>query len=79
MKRKLAFACCCLLVGRVGSHVAAAQVQAAQVPSPTDPAVRAKLNLPVPANPSLPTLFLVGDSTVQERTWRWSAGTVGLG
>ena len=31
----------------------------------TDPALNARLNLPVPANPSLPTLFLVGDSTVR--------------
>jgi lysophospholipase L1-like esterase len=33
--------------------------------SPTDPAVHAKLGLPTPANPHLPTLFLVGDSTVR--------------
>ena len=33
--------------------------------SPTDPAVHAKLGLATPANPHLPTLFLVGDSTVR--------------
>lgn len=33
--------------------------------SPTDPAVHEKLGLPKPANPKLPTLFLVGDSTVR--------------
>jgi len=31
----------------------------------TDPAVHEKLGLPKPANPQLPTLFLVGDSTVR--------------
>ena len=31
----------------------------------TDPARAAKIALPVPANPSLPSLFLVGDSTVR--------------
>jgi unsaturated rhamnogalacturonyl hydrolase len=31
----------------------------------TDPALNAHLNLPVPANPKLPTLWLVGDSTVR--------------
>jgi Lysophospholipase L1 and related esterases len=33
--------------------------------SPSDPAVHEKLGLPKPANPKLPTLFLVGDSTVR--------------
>jgi rhamnogalacturonan acetylesterase len=33
--------------------------------SPTDPAVHEKLGLPKPVNPKLPTLFLVGDSTVR--------------
>jgi lysophospholipase L1-like esterase len=46
--------------------------------SPTDPAVHAKLGLPTPANPQLPTLFLVGDSTVRnghgdgaQGQWGW--------
>jgi rhamnogalacturonan acetylesterase len=34
-------------------------------PLPTDPTVHEKLNLPTPANSHLPTLFLVGDSTVR--------------
>ncbi len=34
-------------------------------PLPTDPAVHEKLNLPKPLNSGLPTLFLVGDSTVR--------------
>ena len=39
--------------------------QPAEPGSPTDPAVHAKLGLLTPANPKLPTLFLVGDSTVR--------------
>jgi len=39
--------------------------QTAQTPSPTDPALHEKLGLPKPANANLPTLFLVGDSTVR--------------
>lgn len=31
----------------------------------TDPAANARLNLPEPKNPALPTLYLVGDSTVR--------------
>jgi lysophospholipase L1-like esterase len=34
-------------------------------PFTTDPTLNARLNLPVPKNPALPTLFLVGDSTVR--------------
>ncbi len=57
-----------------------AQVQPpAQTPSPTDPAaVAAGLHLPVPANPKLPSLILVGDSTVRnghgdgaQGQWGW--------
>jgi len=48
---------------------AVGQVRAQEMPiepgSPTDPAVHAKLGLLTPANPNLPTLFLVGDSTVR--------------
>jgi lysophospholipase L1-like esterase len=43
----------------------AQQTSATPAYAQTDPALNAKLNLPVPANPSLPTLFLVGDSTVR--------------
>jgi len=45
--------------------VAGAQVQPAQVPSPTDPAATARPGLPVPRDPKLPSLILVGDSTVR--------------
>jgi len=57
-----------------------AQVQPpAQTPSPTDPAaVAAGLQQPVPANPKLPSLILVGDSTVRnghgdgaQGQWGW--------
>ena len=41
----------------------AAAPQAAVVS--TDPSIHDRLNLPTPANPKLPTLFLVGDSTVR--------------
>lgn len=39
--------------------------QLAPYVSPTDPALHEKLGLPKPVNASLPTLFLVGDSTVR--------------
>src|SRR6185437_12084962 len=61
---------------------AASRTQAQQMPvepgSPTDPAVHAKLGLLKPANPHLPTIFLVGDSTVRnghgdgaQGQWGW--------
>ena len=66
---------CSVLLISAGAY---AQVQPAQTPSPTDPSVHAKLNLPVPANPKLPTLWLVGDSTVRngkgdggQGQWGW--------
>ena len=56
-----------------GFLLAASEVKrmAVQHPEPasavvdTDPTRTAKIALPVPANPSLPSLFLVGDSTVR--------------
>jgi lysophospholipase L1-like esterase len=51
-----------LILAGVGTVSA---VQSAQTVSPTDPALHEKLGLPKPANPRLPTLFLVGDSTVR--------------
>ena len=51
----------------------------AQTPSPTDPAVHAALHLPVPANPALPTLFLVGDSTVRNGKGDGANGQWGWG
>jgi lysophospholipase L1-like esterase len=54
------------------------QVQPAQVPSPTDPGAHARPPLPTPANPALPSLILVGDSTVRngkgdggQGQWGW--------
>lgn len=47
------------------SQSARAQQLPVEAGSPTDPAVHAKLGLLTPANPHLPTLFLVGDSTVR--------------
>lgn len=66
-----------------------AWAQAKQMPvepgSPTDPAVHARLGLPTPANPHLPTLFIVGDSTVRNGhgdgahgQWGWGEPIVAL-
>jgi lysophospholipase L1-like esterase len=60
----------------VGS--ALGQVQPAQVPSPTDPGAASRPSLPVPKDPKLPSLILVGDSTVRngrgdggQGQWGW--------
>lgn len=45
----------------------------------TDPALNAHLNLPVPKNPNLPTLFLVGDSTVRNGRGDGAHGQWGWG
>jgi len=58
----------------------------AVAPYPATLAVdRSKLNLPVPANPNLPTLFLIGDSTVRNGhgdgangQWGWGEPIVKL-
>ena len=57
----------------------------ALVPSPTDPAANARVNLPTPANPALRSLFLVGDSTVRNGQgdgangqWGWGEPLAGL-
>ena len=47
-------------------------------PATQDP-VRASLRLPVPANPDLPTLFLIGDSTVRNGRGDGSNGQWGWG
>jgi lysophospholipase L1-like esterase len=44
---------------------ASAQAPASPPPQGTDPGVHSSLNLPEAKNPKLPTLFLVGDSTVR--------------
>jgi lysophospholipase L1-like esterase len=49
--------------GRMLADVPAGPAQAATVG--TDPILSEKLNLPTPANQKLPSLFLVGDSTVR--------------
>jgi hypothetical protein len=57
-----------LLMAALVSVVLAAQEPAKNLPmegATTDPAGHAKLGLKPPANPKLPTLFLVGDSTVR--------------
>ena len=50
----------------------------AQTPSPTDPGTQSRPPLPTPANPALPSLILVGDSTVRngkgdggQGQWGW--------
>ena len=48
-----------------GTEVARPQVQPAEAGSPTDPGPRQRIGLPVPKDSKLPTLFLVGDSTVR--------------
>jgi lysophospholipase L1-like esterase len=69
MSTKRFFLACVLLAAPLY-----AQVQPAQTPSPTDPTVK----LPTPANPKLPSLILVGDSTVRngrgdggQGQWGW--------
>lgn len=56
-----------------------AQTQPAQTPSPTDPTTHAALHLPTPANPALPTIFLVGDSTVRNGKGDGAHGQWGWG
>ena len=52
---------------------------AAEVGSPTDPRRGQRIPLPVPANPKLPTLFLVGDSTVRNGQGDGAGGQWGWG
>lgn len=54
-------------------------VQPAQTPSPTDPGARTRPALPVPANPALPSLILVGDSTVRNGQGNGGGGQWGWG
>jgi rhamnogalacturonan acetylesterase len=70
-------------LGLVFCLIFAAAATRAQLPvepgSPTDPAVHAKLGLAVPANAKLPTLFLVGDSTVRNGHGDGAGGQWGWG
>jgi len=75
MKGICAFAVCAVL----SSMSIAAQVQPAQTPSPTDPGAHARPALPVPANPALPSLILVGDSTVRNGQGNGGGGQWGWG
>ena len=58
---------------------AAPQVQPAEAGSPTDPKVRERVPLPVPKDPKLPTLFLIGDSTVRNGQGNGGGGQWGWG
>jgi lysophospholipase L1-like esterase len=61
-------------------HARAAQIQQPpEVGSPTDPKPRERVPLPVPANPNLPSLILVGDSTVRNGQGRGDLGQWGWG
>lgn len=53
--------------------------QAAPAPQSTDPGVTARPPLPEAANPALPTLFLVGDSTVRNGDGTGKGGQWGWG
>ena len=64
MKRPVGFALASIFLVVLAAQTQGQQA-APQTGSPTDPAVHEKLGLPKPANPRLPTLFLVGDSTVR--------------
>jgi len=54
-----------LLAASEVRHMAGGPATSLQAAVSTDPTNVANLHLPVPANPRLPTLFLVGDSTVR--------------
>ncbi len=62
-----------------GATAAPPQVQPAEVGSPTDPKRGQRVPLPLPANPRLPTLFLVGDSTVRNGQGNGASGQWGWG
>ena len=64
---------------QAGATAAPPQVQAAEIGSPTDPKRGERNPLPVPANAKLPTLFLVGDSTVRNGHGDGAGGQWGWG
>ena len=68
-----------LLCGWMLAFSAMAQVQPAQAPSATDPGATLRPDLPVPANPKLPSLILVGDSTVRNGKGDGAQGQWGWG
>ena len=61
------------------SGVATVQAQAAEAGSPTDPKPRERVPLPIPKDVKLPTLFLVGDSTVRNGQGNGGGGQWGWG
>jgi lysophospholipase L1-like esterase len=78
MRTEMTFIRVVLALSLVGAPAIAQTPQPAQMPSPTDPGVHAKIVLPTPANPALPSLILVGDSTVRngrgdggQGQWGW--------
>jgi len=68
-----------LLCGWMLAFSAMAQVQPAQAPSATDPGATLRPDLPVPANAGLPSLILVGDSTVRNGKGDGAQGQWGWG
>ncbi len=69
----------CNSEGQQAPGAAAAQVQPAETGSPTDPKPRERVPLPVPKDAKLPTLFLVGDSTVRNGQGNGGGGQWGWG
>jgi lysophospholipase L1-like esterase len=77
-----------LLLGVAATVLVAQEPAKPSPPTPavtTDPAARTRPPLPVPANPKLPSLFLVGDSTVRngrgdggQGQWGWGEPLVDL-
>lgn len=58
---------------------APAQIQPAEPGSPTDPKVRERVPLPVPRDSKLPSLILIGDSTVRNGQGNGANGQWGWG
>ncbi|MDE3103573.1 MAG: rhamnogalacturonan acetylesterase [Acidobacteriota bacterium] len=59
--------------------LAGAQASYVEKGSPTDPQAHARLGMPEPADPKLPTIFLVGDSTVRNGRGDGAGGQWGWG
>src|ERR1700745_4526166 len=74
--------CLSLLLGTVAGTGLFAQDPGKSLPmegATTDPAAHAKIGLKPPADPKLPTLFLVGDSTVRNGHADGAGGQWGWG
>ena len=87
LKRRKLFAFSALIAcfGLLGSALSHSQQSESPAGSPTDPRLREKLQMAAPANASLPSLFLVGDSTVRNGhgdgangQWGWGEPLVEL-